>query len=445
MMSSSDEVPMAPGTVRRPLVEGAGPLKTLLVMIYCHFSVSLLCLNVMFDLLLFGAPVFLLHKIGLLSNKAYLAVTTSIINWTSPIVFAMPMVFSGSKLYCNSVGLLVESKSADSLLLSNHGSRIDWMVGMFVGYSKSLHPHAAKACERVRVGFVCEAAIQFMPIIGWYRKIVAKDVFVWRSFKQDSSTIKQNIADYHSANERRMLFLSPEGIVVDFGQKDMEYISECRQFCIEQAYKPFDYVLTPRYKGSMCLLQQVEKTSGPIISVCVAYVRGGKLLNCSLFSPDRVIPDLYTLNQGVGGSPVDVYIHLKRLHIAQDTKDPKRFMMNNYQEKDEILAEWDKQLSGTSPSKAWMSQFTQIQSNYKECVAYQLGHTALMIVVAILFGHLYTLFHVFGSLFCLVAGCHTVGWALNSTSMDSVPFETGIKAIAQHISAKKRGESVKSI
>lgn len=107
---------------RRFLVEGAGPLKTLALMIYCHFSIALLCLNVAFDLIIFGIPVFFLHKIGILSDKKYLTITTAIINWTTPIVFFMPMVVSGSNLYCNDVDLLAECKSKDSLLLSNHGS-----------------------------------------------------------------------------------------------------------------------------------------------------------------------------------------------------------------------------------------------------------------------------------------------------------------------------------
>ena len=164
-----------------------------------------------------------------------------------------------------------------------------------------------------------------------------KDIFVWRSFKQDAPTITKNIQDYHNANERRMLFLSPEGVIVDFGEKDKEYINECRKFCVDQGYTPFEYVLTPRYKGSMCLLQQVQKSSSPVVSVCVAYVRDGKLLNCSLLSPDRIVPDIYTLNQGIGGSPVHIYFHLKRMNVAQDMNDPKGFMMENYKEKDTLL------------------------------------------------------------------------------------------------------------
>ena len=419
----------------RHLVDGAGMIRTVAVMLYCHFCVALLCLNVMFDLFFLGAPVFLLHKIRLLPTKLYLSVTTFIISWTTPIVFTMPMIFSGTKMYCNDIDLLIEAKSKNSLLLANHGSRIDWMVGMFTGFSRSM---ADRSCERIRVGFVCEALIQFMPLIGWYRKLVAHDIFLWRSFKQDAPTIKKNIHEYHSANERRMLFLSPEGIVVDFGSKDMKYIAACRKFCLDQNYEPFEYVLTPRYKGSMCLLDQVQHGKGPVVSICVAYVQDGKLLNCSLLSPDRVVPDIYSLNQGINGKPIDIYIHLKKMNLAQDMNDPKTFMMENYKEKNEILAEWDQRLlAGRAGSKSWMSQFSVVKNNSIECYACQIGHTVTMLLVAIIFDRLQTLLNVFGTLFCLVSGCHTIGWLLNSTSMESVPFETGIKSIALALQNRK--------
>ena len=75
---------------------------------------------------------------------------TSLINYTTPIVFSMPMIFSGSKMYCDDAELMIESKAKNSLLLSNHGSRIDWMVGMFVGYTKT--SMCGRACNRMRVG-----------------------------------------------------------------------------------------------------------------------------------------------------------------------------------------------------------------------------------------------------------------------------------------------------
>ena len=183
---------------------------------------------------------------------------------------------------------------------------------------------------------------------------------------------------------------------------------------------------------------------GPFISVCIAYVRDGKLQNCKLLSPNRVVPDIYTLNEGVGGSPVEVYIHLKRMEIAQDISDPKRLFLENYKEKDNILKKWDEHLSGTANSESWMNQFTRIESNRLTFVMYQISHTLLMVVLGIIFGRLHDLTMAFGILFLLVASCHTIGSTLSRSSMESVPFETGIKAIvACCLKAKtqKKGKS----
>ncbi|KAL3765171.1 hypothetical protein ACHAW5_008590 [Stephanodiscus triporus] len=110
------------------------------------------------------------------------------------------MIISGTKIYCDNVDLLAECRSTNSLLLSNHGS------------------------------------------------IVADDLFLWRSFAKDLPTILKNIQHFHSTNERRMLFLSSEGVVVDFGQHD-------------------------KYSTSAFLIN---------VHSYLAYVRDGKLTKCSL-------------------------------------------------------------------------------------------------------------------------------------------------------------------
>lgn len=153
-------------------------------------------------------------------------------------------------------------------------------------------------------------------------------------------------------------------------------------------------------------------------------------MNCSLLSSDRVIPDIYTLTSGIGGSPVDIYIHLKRMHIAQDVKDPKQFMMENYKEKDAILREWDSRVSaGTAGDKEWMFQFEEVESHRLEGIMYQVAHASVMVAAGLGLGRLDLLFKLFVILFGFVSGCHTFGWLLNSTSMESVPFETGLKSI----------------
>jgi len=203
-------------TGRRPLVsEDCGYLRTFLVMVYSHLCVGMLCINVIFDLVVYGLPAYLFlypfHK-GLF--RRYM---TALTNYTTPIVFNLPMILSGTKLHCDSMDYYENKvKAANSLMLANHGSRIDWMIGMYVGYIEKP--------VRVRVGFVCERVIKYMPFIGWYRNFICEDVFVDRSFKIDKINISENLNSFHDTDVERMLYLSPEGVVVDFGERDMQYM-----------------------------------------------------------------------------------------------------------------------------------------------------------------------------------------------------------------------------
>lgn len=404
------------------------------MMLFCHASVTFLCMNVMFDLVIFGIPLFLLNAIGILQSTAFYKLTSMIINWTTPIVYGIPMVLSGTKLYIDNIDILLDSKSTDSLLLANHGSRIDWMVAMFLGHLTTLDKHP---CKRCRVGFVCEALIQLMPLIGWYRKIICNDIFVWRSFDKDADTIKKNIAQFKSSDEHRMLFLSPEGVVVDHGEKDMNYVHECRSFCKNLGYKPFEYVLTPRYKGTTCLLDQIAE-GGPFVSACLVFIREGKLLNCQLLSSERIIPDIYDLNQGITGKEISIYVHVRPMEvkIGHDF-DAKEALMEEYLWKDSILAQWDEHLKGGNLSNSF-AQFTEVEKNRNETLTNHLLHVIVMVGMSITFNVLDVLIKMFCWIFVCVSFTHTAGWLVNESSMESVPFETGIKAFITFIISLKQ-------
>ena len=375
-------------------------------------------MNVAFDLTV-GCILFILPQ------KIFYRFSTHLINYTTPIVYGMPMVLSGTSMFVDNVDIMLESKSTNSLLLSSHSSRIDWMVAMFCGNLKQLGDQPSHRC---RVGFVCEALIQLMPFVGWYRKLVCHDIFVWRSFDKDESTIKRNILNFHEVSEQRMLFLSPEGVIVDYGEQDINYIHECREFAKNNGFKPLDYVLTPRYKGTSCLLQQVAR-GGPVVSICLAFVRNGRMLNCKLLSEDRVVPDIYDLNQGIAGAPVDIYIHLRRINVDPASSfDAKAVLMNDYAWKDSVLAAWEARLSNGDVDEKWIGKYTKIEGCKKDILLNHLANAFLMLGTAITFGSLSLLLKTFGWIFAVISAFHTIGWYANNTSMESVPLETGIKA-----------------
>lgn len=420
------------GPLRKPLVgAGSGLIKTVLVMAYSHAALCALCVNVAFDLIIYGLPAYVL--LLPFSKRIFRLYMGGLINYTTPIVFNLPMILSGTTFHCDSLELLRTCKKTNSLMLANHGSRIDWMMGMYVGYIADP--------IRCRVGFVCERVIQYMPLIGWYRRIVCEDVFVDRSFKVDKINISSNLNDFHDDNVERMLFLSPEGVVVDFGERDMQYMQACRDFCKDFGVKPFDYVLTPRYKGQTVLVEHV-KNGGKITSVTMAFIRDGELLNCEMWSKERVIPDIYTLCAGLGGSPVDIFISIKELNFNADS-DIKTIMMQDYVRKDNILREWHGLLKAGKLDEL-KSRFTEFKSNFWSAQVIQALHGLQLYLFASYFDITSQIARSVTYMFFFIAISHTLGWIMNGTSMESVPFETSIKAVLMKVFNTKHKQDKKS-
>merc|ERR1719231_97600 len=111
--------------------------------------------------------------------------------------------------------------------------------------------------------------------------------------------------------------------------------------------EPFQYVLTPRYKGLQCFHKHthaIENTSvgqGVILDVTLMYVRAGKLLSCKFSDPERVVVDLYDLLAGMGGEPIDVYMCVEEMPQFSEDDDIKSLMMDTYKKKDKQIADID--------------------------------------------------------------------------------------------------------
>jgi hypothetical protein len=116
-------------------------------------------------------------------------------------------------------------------------------------------------------------------------------------------------------------------------------------------------------------------------------------------------------------------------------------MMGAHKEKNNLLVEWDRQTAaGTASSDDWMSQFLLIKCNYFKCsIAYQFVHTLTLSYAQGSLGWLCTLLvQITSSFFYLVTSCHTTrSWLLQVTSMESVPFETGIKSMSLLLQRRK--------
>ena len=193
---------------------------------------------------------------------------------------------------------------------------------------------------------------------------------------------------------------------------------------------PFDYVLTPRYKGQTVLVEHIAK-GGTITSICTAFVRDGKLLNCEMWSPDRVVADIYSLCAGLGGSPVHIYINLEEMHFDKDS-DIKTIMMKDYQRKDKLLREWHGMLK-EGRLEEFEGRFPAFVPHFWNAQLIQALHGLQLYLLTHHLGCVSGFVKFFLSFVFFIGASHTFGWLMNGTSMESVPFETGIKAVLMRV------------
>jgi len=342
------------------------------------------------------------------SPTLYRVICTHLLNMVIPAFLCVPVSWCGLQVQTNDMDTLMDSQADNCVVLSNHGGRTDWVIGLYMGFARG-------PSNRARVGFVAEALVQFLPVVGWFRYAV-EDIYLWRSFKQDAPTIKRNIAAFHSSGVKRTIFLAPEGAIVDKSKKDMQYVKDCQAFCVAQGYEPFQYVLTPRYKGSACLTAH----SKTVISVTMAYVQDGVLLNELLSSNERVVPDLYTILRG----EVKVYVDVQTM--GGQLTDAKTELMNDYARKDKIMAHFHAKGAFPDERKGWEH--------------FPVEHFVMNITLFMWFATLFTLAYSFGTMstvvrtligfFLFIASSHGLGEFFgDGLSREALPFETTLKAL----------------
>ena len=102
--------------------------------------------------------------------------------------------------------------------------------------------------------------------------------------------------------------------------------------------------------------------------------------------------------------------------------------MAEYEWKDAVLSQWEKDLDNDESD--WNLRFTKVDGCVTEVFLIHFLHIVAMLLTVEIFGFSTVHFmRFFLYLFCIITSTHTFGCIVNSTSMESVPFETGIKAI----------------
>jgi len=370
----------------------------------------------------------------------------------------IPFVWCSCRVHwvADSYDSFMECKEmGNSLILSNHSSRIDWLVGIWTGLCG--RPPTNKPMQfssSPRVNFVAEVTTALLPVIGWSRFLFG-DILLQRAFHKDGPRILRNIKRFHDSDIQRCIFLAPEGAIADPGvAEDEAYIRNCQEFMTDMGKEPFRYVLTPRYKGMTTFVTHAPES---VASVTMAFIEGyptinaqsgvaegGNLCTRSLDSPDRKIPDLFTLFTG----GLHVFVDFRRIQVSTDPKEVdkqgesliKTQLVEDQAKKDKILEHFEKYrrfpkvklgsdvvIMQPTPSTIqtciWLN-FLQLLFFFGSAFLCSLMFQVTLFEMLLNYRNMFLLFFAINSI-----SYQSGKWAANGISRESLVGETAFKAV----------------
>lgn len=359
-----------------------------------------------------------------------------------PAILATPYSWCGLRVHTSQYDLTKKMGDVGNVLvMTNHCSRVDWLVGLLLG-NVVLGPNT-------RVGFLAEYTKMIMPVFGWSR-FLHGDIFLLRTFHRDHKRILDNLRSFHEAKVSRMLFVAPEGAIVDPGVvRDEEYVEQCESFMKSLGRDNLRYLLTPRFKGMQLLSTHAPRSA---YSVTMAFrcpshssndddreesfvsidaqsgrARGGELCTRRLDDPLRIIPDMHTVFRG----GLHVFCHVHRIDMPTDAThhQVRDLLIADYERKDSLLREFEThgRFSCDDDYKLTTLPISHIRMNLT-----LIAHTMLSVQFALMRG--YGLFEITNAalvswalLSVVHAVTHLYAEKISGASRESIIFETIFK------------------
>lgn len=371
---------------------------------YILLTIFLIVITIGFIIQILIYPIFFINK------KFYRILTCYLLNIITSASLA-PVVWNNFNMYSNKALLDSKTFNTNNIYMSNHGGRIDWILSSLfssVGKYKKLN-------------YIAEATCKYLPLLGWYRNL-CEDIYVSRSFNKDGNIIKSNLNSFLNDNIYRDIYFSPEGVIADKNNYDVSMILDCNNFCKKNNFKPFKYVLTPRYKG----LQTILNSNNKYYISTVAYFKDNKLMNCKLNDSTREVPDLITLFK----YNLDVYIYVKEIKIKENISNEKlkKKLLKIYKKHDKYLKNMDKNKE-LFYNQRKTDPFIKFTNDVKKKNLYLFFILFILFIFCNRFKLIKYLNKFTKNLFLIVSINHLISKYISGYSRESLPFETSLKAI----------------
>ena len=393
-------------------------IKELLLTIKSYIYLTLMLLITIIGLIL----LIIIYPLFYINKKYFRILCDNLLNIIVP-AFLAPITWNNFSVYITKNINHLKYDKSNKILMCNHAARIDWIVCLWYGYCKN----------KKKINYITESPLKYLPIVGWFRNL-CEDIYVNKSFDKDKNTIINNITSYKNSNTNRDIVFCPEGVIADNNLHDINIINDCQEFCKKNNLKPFQYVLTPRYKGLSCLINKNNK----YYSLTFAYVKNNKLMNTKLNDENRTTPDLFDILK----DKIELYVYwdeikfnLKKIKNQEELNNlVKKKLLNSYRKHDKYLKYFHKNLKKNNTKEFYKDQsikepFSKIPNEFE----FKNLYFFIILILSYKFMKKYIsnnffkktiLYSFFSLLFCHITGKYISGY-----SRESIPFETILKAI----------------
>ena len=234
------------------------------------------------------------------ARPLYLRATCAVSSTWFALIALYLEVFFGMAIHSNIEEVLSQvPPSANVVVVSNHRTRIDWMILW------CLFAHTPSLLSNLKI--VLKEPLRRIPMFGWAMQHF-RFLFLRRDAAVDEKTIQSVCKRYTTEPVPYTVLLFPEG--TDLSESNQKKSAE---FAAKNKLPEYRNVLLPRSTGLFLIAREIGPHVGVLLDVTMGYVdRGSRPSEASLLS---------------GAMPSAVHFHVKavnetsitQLHMAEGT------------------------------------------------------------------------------------------------------------------------------
>ncbi|XP_034238471.1 1-acyl-sn-glycerol-3-phosphate acyltransferase epsilon-like [Thrips palmi] len=217
----------------------------------------------------------------------------------------------------------LQRRDENVLYMGNHQSSLDWLVACsLASWSRSLQ----------RIRFMMKQELAWLPMIGYYTKVVGHIYIRRKGFKPDK--LMESLADINNTKRPFWLAIYPEG--TRYNPDDTKAIASSDESAVQQYPNMglLKHQLTPKAKGTWLMIKNMRSKLKAVYSATLVYEQA---------EPKGQRRRAPTATEVLAGGCTDSHLYVKRIPIEEVPDDETAFatwLFAQCQDRDRMMADY---------------------------------------------------------------------------------------------------------